>query len=240
MEVNELHEKFSEYGKNAKEWQRKCILLLPEIAKLEVWKTKGFSCIYEYAAKLAGMSRGQVDDALYILKKIENKPALMEVVELRGVNAVRPVVSIATKEDEKFWAKKAKEMSNNTLRVFTREIINQQVRDIPKNENETKIITMQLSEKLAGRLEKLKGEKKWEEFMEEFVNSRELECKKRHELKIKEQEKEKPEPASKTSRHIPVSIKNYVLTRSNGQCEFPNCGKNYNHLHHTKLMIRIK
>lgn len=41
--INELHEKFREYGRNAKEWQRKCILLLSEIARHEVWKIKGFS-----------------------------------------------------------------------------------------------------------------------------------------------------------------------------------------------------
>ncbi|KKQ70295.1 MAG: hypothetical protein US92_C0010G0027, partial [Candidatus Peregrinibacteria bacterium GW2011_GWA2_38_36] len=33
-----LHEKFVFYGKNAREWMRKCTLLLPEIEKHEIWK----------------------------------------------------------------------------------------------------------------------------------------------------------------------------------------------------------
>jgi hypothetical protein len=98
MKNDELHEKFVEYGRNAKEWMRKCVLLLPEIEKERIWKKKGFGSIYEYAAKLAGMSRWQVEDALRILKKIGDKPFLQQVVEKKGINSVRPVVTIATKE----------------------------------------------------------------------------------------------------------------------------------------------
>src|SRR3990170_8617878 len=78
--INQLHQQFSEYGKNAKEWLRKCALLLPEIAEKQVWRRKGFSSIYEYAAKLAGMSRSSVDEALRVLSRIEDKPALQELV----------------------------------------------------------------------------------------------------------------------------------------------------------------
>lgn len=65
-----LHEKFVEYGQNAKEWARKCILLLPEIERNQIWERKGFSSIYEYAAKLAGLSKNQVYEALRVLKKV--------------------------------------------------------------------------------------------------------------------------------------------------------------------------
>ncbi|KKQ69849.1 MAG: hypothetical protein UT33_C0021G0001, partial [Candidatus Peregrinibacteria bacterium GW2011_GWC2_39_14] len=34
----DLHQKFVFYGKNAREWMRKCTLLLPEIEKHEIWK----------------------------------------------------------------------------------------------------------------------------------------------------------------------------------------------------------
>ncbi|MFA5828981.1 MAG: hypothetical protein WC843_00585 [Candidatus Gracilibacteria bacterium] len=116
-----LHEKFVTFGRNAKEWIWKCSLLLPEIEKYEIWKKKGFRDIYEYAAKLAGMSHPSVDDALWVLKKIEDKPALLKVVETKGINAVRPLVKIATQEDANFWAEKAMEMSNHTLRTYVQE-----------------------------------------------------------------------------------------------------------------------
>lgn len=240
ININELHEKFSEYGKNSKEWQRKCALLLPEIARLEVWKAKGFSCIHEYAAKLAGMSKGQVNDALYILRKIEDKPTLMKVVEEKGLNAVRPVVAIATVENEKFLAGRARKMGHHALRVFVngvgREVLAvhglQQVRGAPKYENKIKIITMQLSEKLADRLDKFRNGKKWEKTVEELLNLAE---KARREEKYKLQKKleaEKPESVKTDSRHIPNKIRSYVLKRAGEKCEFPNCGEVAKNLHH--------
>ncbi|MFA5829701.1 MAG: hypothetical protein WC843_04355 [Candidatus Gracilibacteria bacterium] len=117
-----LHEKFVTFGRNAKEWIWKCSLLLPEIEKQEIWKKKGFGDIYEYAAKLAGMSHPAVDDALWVLKKIEDKPALLKVVETKGINAVRPVVTIATRENMDFWAEKAMQMSHHTLQTYVREL----------------------------------------------------------------------------------------------------------------------
>lgn len=235
--INEIHQKFFEYGRNAKEWQRKCILLLPEIAKREVWKAKGFSCIYEYAGKLAGMSRGQVDDALYILRKIEDKPALIKVVETKGVNAVRPVIGIATSEDEKFWAGKAKEMSWHTLSTYVRDFRHeQQVRSAPENENKIKTVSMQLPAKLAERLEKLKGDKNWEEIIEEIVTKKEQEI----EATKRKLEEQKPAPVRTNSRHIPTKISVYVWNRSREQCEFPNCHKKAEHLHHSNRFCSDK
>ncbi len=97
-----LHEKFVTFGRNAKQWTRKCILLLLEIEKHEIWRKKGFSCLNEYCAKLAGMNRDLVNDSLRILHCIEDKPALMKVVEMKGINAVRAVITIATKETAEF------------------------------------------------------------------------------------------------------------------------------------------
>jgi hypothetical protein len=116
-----LHEKFVNYGRNAKLWIRKCVMLLPEIEKHQIWRAKGFGSIYEYAAKLAGMGRDQVNEALRVLAKIGDKPALMKIAETRGINAVKPVVTIATRENAGFWAEKANEMSKNTLETFVRE-----------------------------------------------------------------------------------------------------------------------
>ncbi len=116
-----LHEKFVAYGTNAKEWMRKCVLLLPEINARAIWKQKGFGSIYEYAAKLAGMSRNTVDNALRILEKIEDKPYLRLVAEHKGLGAIRPVITVATPDDEKFWARKAAAMSKNTLETYVRE-----------------------------------------------------------------------------------------------------------------------
>ena len=120
-QINVLHREFQTYGRNAKHWIRKCQLLLPKIRDEEVWKKKGFSSIYEYAAKLAGMSHNSVNEALRVLDKLENKPLLKEKVEKYGINRVKPVVAIATELTEDFWAEKIDELAQKPLETYVRE-----------------------------------------------------------------------------------------------------------------------
>ncbi len=121
-----IHDQFSEYGRNSKEWMNKCILLLPKVEKNRIWAKKRFSSIYEYAAKIAGMSRNKVNKSLRILKKTENLPALRKVIEKKGIFAVKPVVNIATIATDGLWAKKASEMKKSTLETFVRDYIKEQ------------------------------------------------------------------------------------------------------------------
>lgn len=214
MNIEFLHQKFEEYGRHAREWQRKCALLLPEIEKYQVWLKKGFSCIYEYAANLAGMSRFQVDDALRIVKKIYDKPALLKIAEEKGINAVRPVAAIATKETAVYWAKKAKSMSKHDLEVF--------VRDYRKNDDDPRLqkLVMELSSEIAAELQKLNNDD-WNALMKKLIAAYK-----------KSLEEDKPQKVETASRHIPKPIENYIVQRSNGFCEFPGCKKKYDHLHH--------
>ena len=122
-----LHQQFSEYGRNAREWMKKCVLLLPEIERNRIWEKKGFHNIYEYSAKLAGMNHDTVVDGLRVLKKVEDKPELLKIVEEKGYRAVKPIACIATKENAGFWAEKARIMSVHTLETY--------VREVKKNEN---------------------------------------------------------------------------------------------------------
>ena len=124
--VNSLHLQFSEYGHNAKKWAQKCMLLLLEIDRYKVWVKKRFDSIYEYSAKLAGLTRDQVNESLRVLGKIENMPALMAVAREKGIYAVRPVAVIATKETDEFWAEKARSMSIGELTTYVRDFRRQE------------------------------------------------------------------------------------------------------------------
>lgn len=119
--INALHLEFTEYGLNTKKWIQKCKMLLPKIQQQEVWRAKGFANIYEYARVFAGMSTYAVDDALWIMKKLDNKPLLQKIAKQKGINSVRPVLTIVTEENEGFWANKAKTMSKNTLETYVKE-----------------------------------------------------------------------------------------------------------------------
>lgn len=225
-----IHEQFVHYGRNAKEWMRKCVLLLPEIERKQIWKKRRFNSLYEYAAKLAGMSRPSVDEALRVLKRIEDK----------GIQSIRPVATIATQETANFWANKAREMSKNTLEVYVREY-KKQFSDKNQNDNDNRLeilpreeiqpenqpiqktIIMPLEPKIAAELEKLKGGKEWNELMKEFL-----------ELRKQKLEKEKPKALETESGHIPKKIKNFAVEKTGGQCGYPGCIKPYKILHHTQ------
>ena len=225
-----LHARFVNYGRNAREWTRKCVILLPEIERERVWEKKGFESIYVYAAKLAGMSRSCVDEALRVLKKIEDKPELRAVVEDRGVGAVRPVATIATVETAEFWAEKVKSMSKHALEVYVHETREQQSQDLEApqllpGEKLAKLIEMHLDPEIAARLEKLcvAHGGNWNAVMQEFLN-----------LRDEKLRKEPPEAVEASSRHIPAEIERFVMKRCGGLCEFSKCTRKYVILHHTQ------
>ncbi|MEK7545084.1 MAG: hypothetical protein AAB551_03050 [Patescibacteria group bacterium] len=239
----QLHQNFVQYGTNAKEWMRKCVLLLPEIAQHRIWQQKGFGSLYEYAAKLAGMSRNTVDDALRILHKIEDKPALRRVVEEKGIHAVRPVAAIATPETESFWAEKASVMSKHTLEVYVQEYVRAETDFRPGTGNTSEnpqqqaienipvevfvppktTVVMQLDPDISAKLQKLKGAGDWNTLMKEFLQIREAQL-----------EEQKPQPVTTDSRHIPNAIQRHVRHKTNDTCSFPRCAKPSKILHHTQ------
>ncbi|MFH1533795.1 MAG: HNH endonuclease signature motif containing protein [Nitrospirota bacterium] len=224
-----LHEEFLFYGENARKWMRKCELLLPKIEKYRIWEKKRFSSIYVYAYKLAGMSQRKVDESLRIFRKIKDKPALRKVAEEKGLGAVRPVATIATEEDQKFWAEKAENMSRHTLETYIKNYreeggltdFEKDLRLLPGEKLERKTIIMQVDLEIAEKLEKLNVNSGWNELMKEYLELRE------EKLKV-----EKPEVKKTESRPMPVKIRQYVHKTTNGTCIYPGCYRESEELHH--------
>lgn len=221
----EIHQQFSEYGRNAKEWIRKCQLLLPLVAKCEIWKKKKFSSIYEYAAKLAGMGKSSVDTALWVIRRVEDKPALLKVVENYGVHRVKAVVSLATAETQEFWAEKSRQMSQHALETYVRE--SKKVLRAEKTQPGNLDVMVTLKSDLARRFKELRKhaafERNFEEKFERLLNE------------LEEEFSEEKPPAVRThSRHIPAKIEKFVQARTNGLCAFPDCVKAATILHHTQ------
>jgi hypothetical protein len=225
----DLHMRFSECGKNAKEWARRCMLLLPEIDKCKVWRRKGFGSIYEYAAKIAGLSRNQVDESLRILKKIEDKPALQEVAREKGIWAVKPVATVATCETEKEWAERAENMSVHELEVFVKSVRTESGRHVAEFQPVKESITITLDSEFVDQLKKIKGDRDWDDVVEEFLV-----------LRAKALEAKKPEPVKTESRHIPTQIQRFVRKRDSHRCVVPGCGRKYREFHHADGFSRVK
>lgn len=260
MNLNQLHEQFVEYGQNAKKWLRKCTMLLPEIERQQVWKQKGFESIHAYAAKLACMSHGQVDDALRILKRIAAMPSLLKVAEEKGLNAVRPVATIATEKTAGYWAKNASRMSRHELEAFVRDHPDSN-RSSDSGQDPDAVSGSQPAlsgfEHSAANLQppllgcnscttgpasdhpqsktiimQLKPELATKLENLNKGNWNEL-MEKFIKLYEKDLEESKPPVKEKASRPTPSKTKAYVLKRSGGYCEFPKCRQKYKHLHHT-------
>ncbi|MBI5152444.1 hypothetical protein HZA39_02830 [Candidatus Peregrinibacteria bacterium] len=236
-----LHEKFVKYGENARKWMNECKMLLPEIARRKIWEKRRFSSIYEYAAKLAGMSKNTVDDALWIVRKVEDKPALKAVAEEKGINIIKPIAGIITAENADFWAEKANGMSMHALQVYVREFKKADLqtssawddfRGAPKNyyENQnlfsdikTEQIIMDLEPEIADQFKKLKGNGNWNDLAKKLLEAYKAQI-----------EAKKPLPVENAKRHIPVKIKKYALAKTNSACAFPGCARPYEILHHTE------
>lgn len=253
-----IHRQFSEYGRNAKEWLRKCQFLLPQIEKQQIWRKKHFHNIYDYAAKLAGMNHDQVDDALWILRKIEDKPALLKVAEEKGLNSIRPILSIATQENANFLADKSRNTSHHALRAYVKGI--KQGLLIPSenyqgNRLEFRDVTEVKSVNLQNEIQPPKSSnlqlKLHSTTSPKITITMQLDPKVADEFqKIKGQgdwsetisellklrreklDQEKPQAVEDTSRPIPAAMEKYVLAKTNGTCAFPGCYKPHEILHH--------
>ena len=213
-----LHRQFSEYGLNAREWLRKCALLLPEIDRRQVWRKKKFSSIYEYAAKLAGMSRSSVEDALRIMKKVEVYPDLLAIIQAKGLNRVRPLLGVINEENQAFWVEKAQTMSKNTLATYVKNYRSES-RTGPASQPEKSTISFNVGPQLAKKLEAFKKRANFEQLLNQFIDSLEAKT---------------VELSPAKSRHIPTAIKREVSLRSSGLCAYPSCTKPATSFHHTQ------
>ncbi len=124
-----LFELCREFGAQALEARRKFLGLLPEVNMRRLYERRGFSSIFEFAAKLAGVSEEQVRNVLNLERKFESMPALQSMLvdgEV-SVNKLVRVASIATAENQEMLAEKVRVLPNRALEVF--------VSDVKREEN---------------------------------------------------------------------------------------------------------
>ncbi len=254
LDDKELHRKFCSYGANAKEWMRKCELLLPEIDRRKIWKKRGYENVFVYAAALAGMSRYRVEQALRVVRKVEQFPELRPVVEAHGVGAVRPILGVVHSASAGFWAEKAGEMSTHALEAYVRaakeqglivggEVVGERdvgayVKKSFENEAEKRHAPFSEAKNIAcdkGEIV-MKLPKELVEKLRKLKGVSEWEVLMGALVESYEREivRSKPVAVEATSRHIPAKIERYVLRRSGGTCEFSRCIKPYYILHHTQ------
>lgn len=235
----ELYNRCREYGGKATFWRRKFTGLLPEVYRRGLHEKKGYSSIFEFAARLAGLSREQVKLALSLDESFEGLPCLRSLLT-NGEVSIHKLVrvrAVATEANQEFLAQQALHLSQAALGTLAHDMkqenafLLEQKLFFTSGVAENQKSTMQLpplSQEVVSKLAELhhKGID---------VNALLLELLEKHEQEIQsEKEALAAECEITTSRYIPMAIRRVVEQEHGTTCSMPGCGRPSEDLHHTQ------
>jgi hypothetical protein len=229
-----LYELCKKYGAAAKLWRQKFIGLLPEVNRRRLYEEKGFSSIFEFAAKLCGLSSEQVRLALNLERRFEDKPILKRMLENgeASINKLTRIVSIATPENEEELAEKIKVLPISALNTFVRDERNGSEKPLFETKglyvHDQKTLNFELAEDITAELNELHSK---------GINVNEVLRKmlKQRREKIAKTKDEIAETAQPTaSRYIPVKIKKILQKEYGDKCSISTCQKPSKTIHHSQ------
>lgn len=232
----ELYKLCRQYGENALHWRRKFIGLLPEVNRRRLYEKKGFSSIFEFAKKLCGLSEEQVRLALNLDKRFGDKPALKELLASGkvSINKLTRVTSVATPENEGFWAEKAMQLPKSALETLVKDVKSENQNGLFEPNIESKVLPGQKSEELQldadVKEELLKLQAKGidvNEVLREFLEGRNLAI-------AREKERLSAEAGQAKSRYIPVKIRRHLEMEYGRTCSINGCRRPAQMIHHTQ------
>lgn len=245
----ELYAECKKWGSAVLEARRKFAGLLPEVQRRKLYEKNGYSSIFEFAAKLAGMSREQVSRVFSVNKKLSDTPVLQKLL-IQGevsVNKLARITSIATPENQQEIAAKVKILSQNAVAVFARETQNKDRRQgggfnvrahkIDEPNYDFAIINA-MSPELKNRIKQLmdKGHD-INQILLELLNEREEKI----EREIDEAD-EVDEVAAKPvrNRYINVKTRRILSSKFGTKCGEEGCNKAADHIHHEKQFAKYQ
>lgn len=214
-----------QYGERTKFWRQKFIGLLPEVYKRKLYEKK-FLSIFEFAAKLAGVSEEQVRRVLNLEKKLQNKPELHKALVNGEVsmNKLRRIAPIATQENEHLLLEQIKVLPQRAIETLVKDEKNGHVPTLlqepapePQLSEEVKMKLYELQQKginidelILGAIEKRNREisEDKEKFAEEQILN------------------------SKTPRYIPAKIQRLIQKEHGTKCSMSTCQNEAEEIHH--------
>jgi hypothetical protein len=263
----ELFNLCKQFGGNALKWRWKFAGLLPEVNRRLLYEKKGFSSIFEFGAKLAGMSREQVSRTLNLEKNFEDKPALKSIL-VNGevsINKLARIASIATIDNQEDLAEYVKTLSKNAIEAFVKDekqsmrkadqdglkLHKTGIESVPghKDSNYLKILEA-LSEKSKNELLDLVEKSiNIEELIAEMLNNRRAGiaiAKEQIAAEMEQEERVVPGNAGDSEvhlqgkRYIPVKIRKIIKREYGTKCAVPTCNKPAAIVHHTQRFALAK
>lgn len=233
----QLHKLACEYGGRSLHWRDKLIGLLPELYRRKVFEDYGFGSIFEYAAKIAGLSQEHVRRTLNIEKKAENLPQLREALVSGevSINKLARVISIATPENEGELVALVKELPNRALETMVRDFKIENALLKPKIDTKfVHVHNLKLSDEVTEKLLDLQNKGiDLNGLLMEFLQKR-----------TQAIEAEKTAVAAEcdetSSRYIPVKVRKVIEKEHGEKCSMPTCQRPFEDLHHTQRFSLVQ
>ncbi|MBN1495070.1 HNH endonuclease, partial [Candidatus Peregrinibacteria bacterium] len=222
-------------------------------------KKRGFFSVYDFAAKLAGMNREQVDLVIRLEKRFEDKPILHSALVSGEVSAnkLARVVSIATSENQHDLLGKVEVLSNRALEVFVKDFKNQNSFGEPKTgsaslhvhfetgKNERNLSQVQTLETFLELEDDVKKEliemkKKGidvNQILRAFLNERKEKLEQEKSRIVEKQIQKRDDRAiigMPANRYIPIEVRRVVTLEHGNICSAPGCNRPAENLHHKK------
>lgn len=233
MKNSQLHGWCRSSGVQSLNGRKKFIAALPEVFRRHMYKDYDFGSIYEYAAKLCGVSHAMVDDVIRVDKKLEDMPKLKALMPKVGLSKLRRVANIATKETENEWVEKVQKMSKPGLETHLRDIKDSRpgpgipkMPEDPVYGKEFKDCTFKLDSDVMLKLRIIKSKMKkgttWNDVFERLVDV------------PTPRPQKNPKPSNPESRQPSTKQRREALAKTNGKCSIEGCEKPAKELHHKK------
>lgn len=224
------------FGRRTLMWRRKFIGLLPEVNRRRLYEKKNCHSIFEFAAKLAGLSEEQVRLALRLDRRFEDKPSLKSLLTKGEVslNKLERIASIATPENETDLAEKVRILPKSALETLVRdERYFQQENGFKEpifgiKSTPGRALSFELSPELVDELNTLHAQGK-------DPNALMLELLEERKRKIEEKKQAMSNATPRNnSRYIPVQIRKLLKEEFGKKCSIKSCLLPATEIHHTQ------
>lgn len=248
-----MYERCREIGTLILKYRNQFLGMLPEVERRKLYRKYGMHSVYEFAARLAGVSRETVEEVLRVNEHLKETPKLQEKLQSGevGWSKLQVVSSLVRPENEDMWLEKVVMMPKSALQTYVHELKLQKVNseaEFPagwenKAENSSTVsdretLSFSVSRRTAARIRVFQQqlEKKFRrpltlgEVMEEFLKLAEAQ-KKPVSARVPGKSSQKSECVT---RHIPAEIRRKIQEKYKGVCGFPNCNKPADIWHHTE------
>ena len=207
------------YGGLALAYRKKFVALLPEVERRKLYKKYGFHSVYEFAARVGGVSVRVVDEVLRTYEKVENKPLLKAQIEMQGYSKVRAVADLPIEENK--LVEMVKTLPKTTLETYARNIKAQDCQNSPGREFATLRIDKQTEFRLKKYQQKLEKELKVPVTLNQTLG-----------MLLDKVEDPIKEPQKRESHTRKPSAYDRFRNDNGGKCAFPNCNKPHEIFHH--------